>query len=192
MADKLKELVTFFILNYATITIIGSTILGALYFLRKWIINGIKSIELSNSFHEHFGTFPAKKIKDLHNTISRSSNTLELRQSISEKHMQIGIYICEAETGRCVWTNDFLNELFEMDSTHMKDYGWAAAIHESDSAKILDIWREAVTENNPYYAEYKIKGRLTNRVKHISTHAIAVTDENHQKLCYVGYMYEIK
>ena len=181
--SELTDVLDILLKHYTTITIIGSTFLGALYFLRKWIKNGIKSIKLSNSFHEHFGSFPAKKIKDLHTAITRSSNTLELRQSISEKHMQIGVYICEAETGRCVWTNDFLNELFEMDSTHMKDYGWAAAVHESDSARVLDIWREAVTENNPYYAEYKIKGRLTNRIKSVSTHAIAVTDENKQKIC---------
>lgn len=188
----ISEILKFCISNYATITVIGSTILGALYFLRRWITNGIKSIKLSNSFHEHFGDFPAKKIKELHNTISRCSNTLELRQSISEKHIGIGIYICEAETGRCLWSNQLLNELFEMDSVDMKGFGWAGSIIGEDSARILDIWRTAVKDNNPYYATYKIKGIITGLVKEVTTHAIAVMDESGQIMCYVGYLYEVK
>lgn len=188
----ITDIVKFCISNYPTITVIGSTILAALYFLRKWITNGIKSVKLSNSFHEHFGDFPASKIKELHNTITRCSNTLELRQSISEKHIGIGIYICEAETGRCLWSNDLLNELYEMDSSDIKGFGWAGTIVESDSIRILDIWRAAVKHNNPYYATYKIKGRISGRTKEVTTHAIAVTDESGQIMCYVGYIYEVK
>jgi hypothetical protein len=79
-----------------------------------------------------------------------------------------------------------------MDSADMKGYGWGGAICEEDSAKILDIWRTAVKNNNPYYATYKIRGRITDRVKKVTTHAIAVLDENEQIMCYVGYLYEIK
>lgn len=188
----MQNLVDFLLKHYATLSVICPTILGIIYFFRKWFTNGIKSIKLSNSFHELFGDFPAKKIKELHNTISRSSNTLELRQSISEKHIGIGIYICEAETGRCLWSNELLNELFEMDSSAMKGYGWASPIYGSDSADILDIWREAVKNNNPYYATYKIQGRISGKIKEVTTHAIAVLDENGQIMCYVGYLYEIK
>lgn len=188
----MQDLIKFFISNYGTITLIGSSIIGAVYFLRKWIKNGIKSVRLSDSFHEHFGDFPAKKIKELHDAISRSSDTLELRQSISEKHIGIGIYICEAETGRCLWSNELLNELFELDSVDMKGFGWAAPIYESDPAKVLDVWRASVKDNNPYYATYKIKGKRTGQVKEVTTHAIAVMDDNNQIMCYVGYLYEIK
>lgn len=188
----MQNLVDFFLKHYATISLICPTVLGVIYFFRRWFTNGIKSIKLSNSFHELFGDFPAKKIKELHNTISRSSNTLELRQSISEKHIGIGVYICEAETGRCLWSNDLLNELFEMDSSDIKGFGWAGAIVESDSIRILDIWRAAVKHSNPYYATYKIKGRISGRTKEVTTHAIAVTDESGQIMCYVGYLYEVK
>ena len=188
----MQDLIKFFISNYGTITIIASSVAGSIYFLRKWITNGIKSVRLSDSFHEHFGDFPAKKIKELHNAIARSSDTLELRQSISEKHIGIGIYICEAETGLCLWSNQLMNELFELDSLDMKGFGWAAAIYDFDSAKVLDIWREAVKNNNPYYSTYKIKGKITGRIKEVTTHAIAVMDDNEQIMCYVGYLYEIK
>lgn len=188
----MQEIINFFVNHYAAISIIAPSLLGVVFFLRKWITNGIKSIKLSISFHECFGDFPAKKIKELYNAISRSHNTLELRQSISESHIKIGIYICEAETGRCVWTNQYLNELFEIDSEDMKGYGWAAAIDNHDSADVLDIWREAVVKNNPYYASYKIKGKITGIVKEVTTHAIACVDDDNQKICYVGYLYEIK
>jgi hypothetical protein len=188
----MQNLVDFLLKHYATLSLICPTILGVIYFFRKWFTNGIKGIKLSNSFHEHFGDFPAKKIKELHNTISRSSNTLELRQSISEKYIGIGIYICEAESGRCLWTNELLNELFEMDSADMKGYGWASHICDGESANILDIWREAVKNNNPYYATYKIKGQISGQIKEVTTHAIAVLDENGQIMCYVGYIYELK
>lgn len=188
----MQETIKFLITNYGTLALISSTILGVIFFLRKWITNGIKSIKLSDSFHEHFGDFPAQKIKELHNTIARSSDTLELRQSISEKHIGIGIYICEAETGRCLWSNEYLNELFEMDSVDMKGYGWAAPICNEDSSRILDVWRAAVKNNNPYYATYKVKGKISGRIKEVTTHAIAVTDDNKQILCYVGYLYEVK
>lgn len=190
--NKMKDIINFLISNYGTITIICSTLLGAIYFLRKWITNGIKSIKLSDSFHEHFGDFPAEKIKELHNAIARSSDTLELRQSISEKHIGIGIYICEAETGRCLWSNECLNELFEIDSADMKGYGWAAPICSEDSSRVLDVWRAAVRNNDPYYATYKIKGKISGRTKEITTHAIAVTDDKEQIMCYVGYIYEVK
>lgn len=188
----MQNLADFLLKHYTTISLMFPTILGIIYFFRKWLNNGIKSIKLSNSFHDLFGDFPAQKIKELHNTISRSSNTLELRQSISEKHIGIGIYICEAESGRCLWTNEFLNDLFEMDSSAMKGYGWAGPICNGDSADILDVWREAVKNNNPYYATYKIKGRITGRIKEVTTHAIAVLDINGQIMCYVGYLYEVK
>lgn len=188
----MQEIIELFLEHYAIISVIISTTIGIVFFLRKWITDGIKSIKLSVSFHEHFGDFPAKKIKELHNAISRSSNTLELRQSIAESHIKIGIYICEAETGRCLWTNQYLNELFEMDSEDVKGYGWAGAIYHDDSAHILDVWREAVKENNPYYASYKIKGKITERIKEVTTHAIVLMDEDNQKICYVGYIYEVK
>lgn len=79
-----------------------------------------------------------------------------------------------------------------MDSSDMKGYGWASPIYGSDSADILDIWREAVKNNNPYYATYKIQGRISGKIKEVTTHAIAVLDENGQIMCYVGYLYEIK
>ena len=74
----------------------------------------------------------------------------------------------------------------------MKGYGWGGAIDPADSARVLNVWREAVTNNNPYYASYKIQGRITGKIKEITTHAIALMDELDQKICYVGYIYEVK
>jgi len=187
----MEEIIKFLISNYGTITIITSSLLGAVYFLRKWVKNGIKSIKLSNSFHERFGDFPAEKIKEIHDTIVRSCNTLDLRQQITAAHIKIGVYICEAETGRCTWTNQFLNQLFEMDSVDMKGYGWGAVIVEEDRIRILDVWRSAVKNNDPYYVTYKIKGHITKTTKEVTTHAIAAIDEDGQVICYVGYLYEI-
>ena len=79
-----------------------------------------------------------------------------------------------------------------MDSEDMKGYGWGGAIDPSDSARILNIWRDAVINNNPYYASYKIKGRITGLIKEVTTHAIVLIDDENQKICYVGYLYEVK
>lgn len=187
----MQEIIELFLKHYATISVISSTLIGSIYFLRKWISNGIKSIKLSISFYEYFGDFPAKKIKEVHDAIVRSCNTLDLRQQIADTHIKIGVYICEVETGKCTWTNYFLNQLFEMDSIDMKGYGWGSAILNDDRINTLDIWRAAVKNRDPYYATYKIKGKISGKIKEVTTHAIAALDDDGQIICYVGYLYEI-
>lgn len=188
----MNDLLTWAANNYATV-ISGTTFLfGVVIFCRKWIINAIRSIHFSNGFHALFGNDPATKIKEIHESIRKSHNTLEIRQSISEKYLQIGIFMCEADTGKCLWSNDHLNEFFGLDSASMKGFGWLTAIDPDDRDRVHEVWMYAVSNKTPYSCKYYVINQRTEESNCVDAHAIAVLDESDKIVCYVGYIVKCK
>lgn len=188
----MNETITWAVNNYATILSGITFIFGLIVVCKKWIINAIRSINLSSRFHVHFGNFPADKIKEIHETIRKSHNILEIRQSISEKYLQIGIFMCEADTGKCLWSNDYINEFFGLDSAAMKGFGWLLAIDEEERSKVHEVWMNAVKNKTPYDCEYTVINQRDQTKRCVVAHAIAVLDEFDKIVCYVGYITQCK
>lgn len=175
-------------INYATIISFITFLFGVVVFCRKWIINAIRSIKLSNGFHLIFGDSPVHKIKEIHDSIIKSHNTLEIRQSISEKYLQIGIFMCEPETGKCLWSNDHLNEFFGLDSSEMRGFGWLNAVDPNDRDRVHEIWMYAVKNSTPYSCKYTVINNRDGSLHCVDAYAIAVMDDADKIVCYVGYL----
>ena len=101
--------------NYGVITAVGTAVLTFFLFLKKWGKNAIRSLSLSNKFHTLFGDDPAEKIKSTQELHRYAKDLLNIRVSISEQWLKIGVYICNKE-GECTWTNEYLNNILGLDS----------------------------------------------------------------------------
>lgn len=178
--------------NYGTILSAGTMFFGIVVFCRKWITNAIRGINLSVRVHDIFGDSPAEKLKAVHDAITKSCSIFEIRQSIIENHLQMGIYFCDSETGHCFWTNEYLNELFGLDSQAMKDFGWMRSIHEDDRDRVHRVWIDALKDRTPYLCRYRLVSHRSGIEKKVETYAIAVMDDNKKILFYVGYVCEQK
>lgn len=184
------DLIKWAISNYGTLSIIGAFLLGLVVKFRRYIANAIRSIHIGHNFHLIFGDSPAEKIK-LEQTAIRSANEiLEVRVSISEQWLKIGMYICD-KTGNCTWTSDYLNNMFGLDSTEMLEMGWLASVRHSDRERVFSEWVLAVENKLPYNSSYTIVNSRDNLYIDVITTALAVVDANKNIHCYVGYLREL-
>lgn len=173
--------------NYGTISLLVVTVVGFIVKFRRFIKNAIKSFMLGNRFYAVYGEDPVQAIKQIHEAIQNAHNTLEIRQSISEKYLKIGVYICST-TGKCIWANDQICEIFGLDSSDMKDFGWLSSIETSERKRVHENWMYAVTNQISYTESYVVCNHRNGEKIKISTEAIAVVDDSDEIQCYVGYI----
>ena len=57
--------------NYGTITVIGTSIVSALIFIRKKVRHAIRSIYTMSQFSDLFGDNPAQTIREIHDGIKQ-------------------------------------------------------------------------------------------------------------------------
>lgn len=181
------EIVDFFLRNYGSISLIAATVFGVIIKFRRFIKNAIKSFILGDSFYNIYGENPAQAIKQVHEAIQNAHNTLEIRQSIAEKYLKIGVYICST-SGKCLWANEYLCEIFGLDSTEMKDFGWLSSIDTNDRKRVYENWIYAIHNKLSYSDDYNITNSRTMIKYNISTEAVAVVDDKNEIQCYVGYI----
>lgn len=179
--------VKFWVENYGTISLLIGIILGLVTKGRRLIIYAVRSINLGHRFHNTFGDTPAETIKDLYDSIQCSYDTMEVRQRIAEKFIKLGIYICSPE-GKCIWSNECLNEIFGLDSEDMKGNGWLKAVAEKDRVRVNEHWIYCVRNKISYECDYCIHNHRNDTYTNVTTNAIAVLDDRDEIQCYVGYL----
>ena len=181
--DTIKSIIE----NYGTIT---AVVVGLFTFIarcRRYIKNAIRSFVLGDRFHVVFGDSPAEAIKAIHDAIQTSYEVCELRQQITERNIQIGIFICDTK-GRCTWSNSYLNELFCLDSKDMMGFGWIQAIHSSDRKRVNDHWLYSIQNDLAYDCDYTLINKRDHLLHDVTATAIAVKDDSGFVQCYVGYI----
>lgn len=183
----MKNLLDLFIENYGFISIVSAALFGAAVKCRRHMKNAIRSTLLGNRFHDIFGPTPADAIKALHDTIQTSAGLLEARQQIAEKYLKIGIYICDLD-GKCTWTNDYINDMFGLDSNEMKGNGWLQAVHPSDRQRTNNEWQYAIKNKIAFNCEYTICNRKNRLSIKVLAEAVAVLNDKDEIQCYVGYL----
>ena len=175
--------------NYGIITAAGTAVLTSFLFLKKWVKNAIRSLSLSNKFHDLFGDNPAEKIKDTHELHRYAKDLLTARVSISEQWLKIGVYICNKE-GECTWTNEYLNNIFGLDSQDMLGFGWLSSIYKDDRKRVNEEWLYAIRNNIPYDSTYFVVNNRDNLLISVKAKALAVVDNDDEVQCYIGYLRE--
>jgi PAS domain-containing protein len=181
--DTIKSIIE----NYGTIT---AVVVGLFTFIarcRRYIKNAIRSFVLGDRFHVVFGDSPAEAIKAIHDAIQTSYEVCELRQQITERNIQIGIFICDTK-GRCTWSNSYLNELFCLDSKDMMGFGWLQAIKASDRKRVNDHWLYSIQHDIAYDCDYTIVNKRDSILVDITSTAMAVKDDTGTVQCYLGYI----
>jgi hypothetical protein len=181
----MNEILKLFLEYYGTITLIVTSVLSFIIFLRKKIRNAINAINTITNFHSLFGENPAHAIKSNYESVKQSTDILSIRQEIHEKYLQIGIYISECTDGRTLWTNEYLNDLFGLDSQEMLDFGWLRAVKFNERNNIYKIFSECVKNKTPLQCIYTIYNEKTKKEHVVETEAFPVLNNN-TITCYVG------
>lgn len=179
-----------FVDNYGVISAIGGVLVGLLIKFRKCIKNATHTITLGNRFYSIFGTDPAEKIKDLIGEIQTCHEISELRRRLIEKRIKLGIFICDTE-GKCIWSNDFLNNMFGLDSTEMRGLGWLKSIISVDRERVNDEWVYAIKNQIAYESDYTVCNRRDGTVTKVRSSAMAVLNDMEVIECYVGHLEEL-
>ena len=175
--------------NYGVITAVGAAVLSSFLFLKKWGKNAIRSLSLSNKFHTLFGDDPAEKIKSTQELHRYAKDLLNIRVSISEQWLKIGVYICNKE-GECTWTNEYLNNILGLDSQEMLGFGWLSSIYKDDRKRVNEEWLYAIRNKIPYDSTYFVVNNRDNLLIGVKAKALAVVDNDDEVQCYIGYLRE--
>jgi hypothetical protein len=100
--------------------------------------------------------------------------------------------MCEPEEGKCLWSNDFLNEFFGLDSSKMKGYGWLSVVDSQDRDNVYEVWTCSIKNGTPYSCQYNITNQRTGEKSLIEAFATAVLNDSDKIVCYVGWVIKIK
>lgn len=185
----IKTTIKFLMDNYGIVSAAGTAVLTSFLLLKKWAKNAIRTFTLSDRFHDLYGDDPAEKIKNTQELHRYAKDLLSVRVSISEQWLKIGVYICNKE-GECTWTNEYLNNMFGLDSQDMLGFGWLTSIHRDDRKRVNEEWLYSINNNIPYDSSYLLINARDNLLISVKTKALAVVDNNEEVQCYIGYLRE--
>lgn len=148
--------------------------------VRAWSAVGV--------LHAELGDEPITRLLEILRDIEASHGELEIRQRLAERHLEIGVYVCDKH-GKCTWANDWLCESLGIDSSRIKDYGWISAIATSEQVRVHEHWQKCVASGLPYEETYQVEPsnpdlpRWTARAG-----AWPVSNRAGDIVCYVGYI----
>jgi PAS domain S-box-containing protein len=123
---------------------------------------------LAESMFDAFGADAADKIKNALVENRLGLARAEARLNLICKQSNLGVYICDKD-GRCTFANDFLCEMFGLDSDRMKGYGWLACVQDRESE--FHHWKFAVENDTPYRSSYTIMNQKTKLAFKVNTQA---------------------
>ena len=181
----------FWIDNYGTISLLLGVFIGVATKVRRLIKNAARSIMLGNSFHTTFGDTPAETIKSILDSIRTSHDAIEIRAKILERVSKIGIFMCEKD-GRCTFVNDYLADMFGLDSQEMINFGWLESVHYNDRQRVNDEWLYAIKNNIAYSCEYVIVNERDKTSMSVVARAASVINKKNEVQCYIGYLTVLK
>jgi PAS domain-containing protein len=99
--------------------------------------------------------------------------TRTLRREVAFHHFEIRwlqdhfdkpIFIFD-DRQRCVWVNDALTRLLQVDSSDVRGRGWHTVIKDSELSRVLQKWDEAYQHQSPYVnVSVLMTGRKEKRI----------------------------
>ena len=186
-SPPINEIAAWILTNYGTITAILSLLLTIILAIKKWGMHAICSIMLGNRFISTFGGDPAEAINQLFYSIRASHEILEIRQQISERYLEIGVYISDLD-GKWTWTNDCLGDIFGKDSREMLGLKWLNAVHSRDRQRVHESWSYCLTNDMDHQSTFTVCNCRSNISIEVRATTITVLGEGDQRQCYVGYL----
>lgn len=148
----------------------------------------VRGLWIASQLHSEFGDDAARQIRKLFDDLASARSIEEVRQTVAEKHLRIGIYICDP-TGACTWSNEFLAESFGVDESKMRGYGWISAINENEQLVVHSRWVTSIENGLPYHAEYTVENKRTGQSWRAVTEARPLKRHG-EVVSYVGWVTE--
>jgi len=150
------------------------------------LASAVLAARAAHSLAGVFGEEAGPEIQRLFAIIARSDGEQQLRQRVVESHLKIGVYECDL-SGKCIWCNPYLAELFGLDSERMRGYGWLSAIVPDERIDVQKRWRISVDQGIPYDDTYTIENQRTMKRVRCRSRADLVKADS-EPLCYVGWV----
>ncbi len=89
-------------------------------------------------------------------------------------------------TGKCVWTNKALQQLFSSSADDMLGDGWLSKMHPDDIPKIAHQWRNTIEDWVPYVARYRLVHPVTGEETAVEATAEILHDFKNAPVCVWG------
>lgn len=101
-----------------------------------------------------FGKDAGKKLRSVVSDLSAQVSIAQIKHALNETHLGIGVYVCGFD-GRCEYANPVLCEMFGLQESEMKGWGWLRAVTEP--ARVHEAWKFAVQNELPYRESYTVE-----------------------------------
>lgn len=143
------------------------------------------------SMTAEFSKNSGKSIKDQLTRIDENTKLSDLRiKMIATNLVSTGTFECDA-TGKTVWVNKALAEIFGLEREEMLDNGWLAAVHDNERADVWQDWVYSLTNKIPYESEYTVYNKKSNTVFKVRVVAIANKTDTGKILGYFGTVVKV-
>ena len=119
---------------------------------------------------ELYGETPVDAQFEALSSNARAVEILGMCQEVVLEQLKIAYYVCDAQSGGCIFASSFLGELFGMSPQQMLGDRWLAAITDSDS--VAEQWANAVSRNSIYEATYTVTNQRDGRRYRCKTKAV--------------------
>jgi len=109
----------------------------------------------------------------------------EARIRLLQAMAAVCIYECDSRTGECVWVNEGICKLFDLQQHEMLGFGWMQAIDHKEREGVKHAWESAVKGGYPYSWEYTIVRKDGTRRK-VLAKAHELRDKTGKSLLFQG------
>ena len=170
------------------IVLVGSisAILGGAWILIRRAIKYVRDMDgihvQRTKFLAHFGEEYADAIHEILTDLAADNDIAHARHGIFLRRLKIGIYVCDAATGECIYA-DGMEEIFGVASDSLLGLGWSSAIEERE--KHVAKWEWCVKHKVSYRDKYTVRHAATQRLIQCRTEAFLT---NGGQPRYVGYV----
>lgn len=159
---------------------------GFLVLMRRRFSIACRAFSILCRLHDSLGPNADAQIINALEEGSKIRAELLLRMQLVERHLDIGVYLCDAD-GKCVFASSILCEQFGLDSQEMLGFGWSAVIPTKQRQRVVEYWQSCVSGGIPYSDQYEINNAVTGRHLRVITEAYKVEHDDHATF-YLGWV----
>jgi len=155
----------------ALIGTISGIVVASYWFIRRTFAKFLLLCRVANQpWNEHFGENFVVEIRELIDDLALAQDLNDIRHGITCRRLGIGVYICDAVSGECLWASDYLAEIFGVNSPNeLLGFGWAAPI--VDREEKVQTWEYCCKRRITYRDNYAVRNALTGKMVMCRTEA---------------------
>lgn len=148
-------------------------------------------VPFMKSMTAEFSKNSGKSIKDQLTRIDENTKLSNMRiRLIATNVVSTGTFECD-ETGKTVWVNKALSDMFGLDKDEMLDNGWLTAVVDNERSEVWTEWIFSINNKIPYESEYNVYNKKSNTTFKVRVVAIANKTDTGKILGYFGTVVKI-